>query len=58
LTLGGTSLPVFYAGLAPGEVGVYQINVSIPSSTPTGLSMPLIVSQGGVGQTVGVRVVQ
>ena len=35
--LGGTTLPVDYAGLAPGQVGVYQLNVTVPRSAPQGL---------------------
>ncbi len=47
VTLGGANLTVLYAGLAPGEVGVYQINAVVPSSAPQGLSVPLTISQGG-----------
>jgi len=55
--LGGTQLPVTYAGLAPGQVGVCQINASVPTNTPTGLGMPLLINQGGNTQTVALRVV-
>jgi uncharacterized protein (TIGR03437 family) len=55
--LAGTQLPVSYAGLAPGEVGVCQINATVPRSTPTGLGMPLVISQGGATQTLSLRVV-
>ena len=57
VTLGGVGLNVSYAGLVPGEVGVYQINATVPSSVPLGLSIPLTISQGGPGSTVNVRVV-
>jgi uncharacterized protein (TIGR03437 family) len=58
VTLGGTALSVGYAGLAPGEVGVYQINATVPfKGVPTGLSIPLNISQGGVSTTLTVRVV-
>jgi uncharacterized protein (TIGR03437 family) len=57
VTLGGMNLPVIYAGLAPGEVGVYQMNVSVPGGTPTGLSMPLTINQGSGTITVSMRVV-
>ena len=37
VTLGNTSaFGQLYAGLAPGEVGVCQINVTVPGSTPIG----------------------
>jgi uncharacterized protein (TIGR03437 family) len=58
VTLGGVNLIVGYAGLAPGEVGVYQINVTVPASAPQGLSIPLTISQAGSSQTVTTRVVQ
>jgi uncharacterized protein (TIGR03437 family) len=46
-----------FAGLSPGEVGVYQINVSVPGSAPEGLNIPLTINQGGSTATVGLRVV-
>lgn len=58
ITLGGSNLNVEYAGLAPGEVGVYQINVTVPGDAPQGLNVPLVISQGTISQTVNVRVVQ
>jgi uncharacterized protein (TIGR03437 family) len=59
VTLGGATLSVEYAGLAPDEVGVYQINAIVPSNAPQGLSIPLVVSQSGSTQTVNnLRVVQ
>lgn len=56
--LGGTNLDILYAGLAPGLVGVYQINVHVPPSAPQGLSVPLTISQSGSTHTLNVRVVQ
>jgi uncharacterized protein (TIGR03437 family) len=58
VTLGGANLIVQYAGLAPGEVGVYQINAVVPPSTPQGLNEPLTITQTNGSQTVFVRVVQ
>jgi uncharacterized protein (TIGR03437 family) len=58
ITLGGASLTVVYAGLAPGEVGVYQINAIVPPSAPQGLSVPLVIDQGGPTHTINLRVVQ
>ncbi len=57
LTLGGVQLPVLYFGLAPGLVGVNQINVEVPSNVPDGLSEPLVISQGTSSTTITVRVV-
>jgi uncharacterized protein (TIGR03437 family) len=58
VTLGGVPMQVEFAGLTPGEVGVYQINVRINDRAPLGLSVPLSVSQGSGGTTVSVRVVE
>ena len=57
VTLGGAGMSITYAGLVPGEVGVYQINAVAPSNPPQGLSIPLAISQGGSTTTVNVRVV-
>lgn len=57
VTLGGIALPVSFAGLTPGEIGVYQINVSINRRVPSGLSIPLVVTQAGNSTTANVRVV-
>jgi uncharacterized protein (TIGR03437 family) len=59
VTLGGIRLPVDYAGLAPGSVGVYQINVKVPfNDVPTGMQIPLTIKQGAYETTVSVRVVR
>ena len=57
VSLGGVQIPVAYYGLTPGEVGVYQINAKVPSNIPTGLSIPLSITQGSVTTSVSVRVV-
>ena len=57
VTLNGVGLPVTFAGLASGQIGVFQISVTVPSSVPLGLSVPLTITQGGQSQTVNVRVV-
>jgi uncharacterized protein (TIGR03437 family) len=58
VTLGGTVLPVAFAGLTPGMVGVYQINAKIPfKGVPTGMAVPLTITQDGSSTTVIVRVV-
>jgi uncharacterized protein (TIGR03437 family) len=57
VTLGGVNLPLFYAGLAPGEVGVYQINALVPGWVPVGMRLPLTITQGSVSTTLTVRVI-
>ncbi len=55
--LGGMPLTVLFAGLTPGQVGVYQINVTVPKNAPTGLNVPLNISQGAAATSMNVRVV-
>ena len=57
VTLGGVGLSVDFAGLAPGQVGVYQINVTVPGSVPPGLSVPLVIGQGSGTSSLNLRVV-
>ena len=45
--LNGTELTTSYAGLAPGFIGLYQVNVTVPASTPPGSSIPLTLKVGG-----------
>jgi uncharacterized protein (TIGR03437 family) len=57
IRLGGVAMAVSYAGLAPGEVGVYQINTRAPARAPQGDQVPLSLTQGGITTSVNVRVV-
>jgi len=57
VTLGGVELTVLYSGLAPGLVGVDQINVSVPFNVPTGFAVPLVITEGDVSTTIPERVV-
>lgn len=57
VTIGNTNLPLDFAGMSPGLVGVYQINARVPSGVQTGLSVPLTITQNGMQTTMPVRVV-
>jgi uncharacterized protein (TIGR03437 family) len=57
LRLAGVGLPITYAGLAPGQVGVYQINAQVPWWVPPGMQQALEIVQGGSSTTLLVRVV-
>jgi uncharacterized protein (TIGR03437 family) len=39
--IGGVAVEPAFAGLAPGAVGVYQINAKVPESAPSGSAVPL-----------------
>jgi len=58
VTLSGLTLPLYYAELAPGQVGVYQIKAFVPGWAPTGMQVPLTISQGSASTTVMVRVIR
>ncbi len=46
VTIGGINAQVAFSGLAPGFVGLWQLNVKIPDNAPTGNAVPLIASFG------------
>ncbi|MEO8128202.1 MAG: hypothetical protein ABJF23_24210 [Bryobacteraceae bacterium] len=58
ITVGGVPVSVEFAGLTPGQIGVYQINVRMNSRIPLGLSVPLVISQGAGSTSLQVRVVE
>jgi minor extracellular serine protease Vpr len=47
VTIGGVQAQVTFSGLTPTAIGLYQINVVVPASAPTGLQ-PVVVTIGGV----------
>lgn len=57
VTIGSSQLGLLYYGLAPGLVGVYQINAQVPGNVKSGLSMPLTITQGSFSSSLSVRVV-
>ncbi|MBZ5636030.1 MAG: phosphatase PAP2 family protein [Acidobacteriia bacterium] len=46
--LNGASVPADFAGLSPGLVGLFVVNVKIPDDAPTGDAVSLALSVGGV----------
>jgi uncharacterized protein (TIGR03437 family) len=56
-TVGGLPARILYYGSAPGIVyGVMQVNVEIPANAPSGASVPLQISVGGILTQNGVTV--
>ena len=58
VTIGGQSAPVSFAGLAPGLVGVYQVNAQVPQSLAPGDEVEVVIKQGGAQSntvTIAVR---
>ncbi len=50
----GISAPVAvqYAGLTPGFVGLYQVNVAVPAGLTPGSAVPVVLNQNGVSSNV------
>jgi len=48
VTIGGQAAGVQFSALAPGFVGLYQVNAQINASTPTGTAVPMVMTINGV----------
>jgi len=57
-TIGGQPATVHFAGLAPGFVALYQVNVEIPSNVATGAEVPVVLLQNGVPSNTATMAVQ
>jgi uncharacterized protein (TIGR03437 family) len=57
-SLSGATLPVAFAGLTPGFIGLYQVNLPIPASTPPGLLLTLSLQADNVSSNTVVVAVQ
>jgi uncharacterized protein (TIGR03437 family) len=56
VTFGNSTVPVaaqaVFAGLTPTAVGLYQVNVTIPTNVPIGNSVPLALNIGTISSNV------
>ena len=48
VTIGGMEADVVFSGLAPDFVGLYQVNVQVPSDAPIGDAVEVVITIGGV----------
>jgi uncharacterized protein (TIGR03437 family) len=44
--VGGVAADVSFSGLAPGYVGLYQINAQVPAGLPANSATPVSISYG------------
>jgi uncharacterized protein (TIGR03437 family) len=51
VTVGGKDAQVLFAGLAPGWVALYQVNVLVPPGVTAGPSVPVVVTAAGAAST-------
>jgi len=58
VTIGGVPAAVSYAGLAPGFVGLYQVNAQVPANAPSGTAVPVSVSVSGMASNTVTIAVQ
>jgi len=47
VTIGGVTENAYFSGLAPGFVGLYQVNALVPAGVAAGSAVPLTISVGG-----------
>ena len=52
VNIGGVPATVTYSGLAPGEVGLYQVNAVIPAGAQTGHAVPIFITIGNQNANV------
>lgn len=52
VTINGVNAPVQFSGLAPGFVGLYQVNVAVPGGLTAG-EYDVVLTIGGVASTAG-----
>jgi uncharacterized protein (TIGR03437 family) len=48
VSVAGRPASILYAGLAPGFVGLYQINFTMPAGLPAGVELPVDIEVAGV----------
>jgi len=58
VTIGGQTAEVLFSGLAPGFVGLYQINARVPTGLPAGPQPLIIRGLGTMSQTTATLAIQ
>jgi uncharacterized protein (TIGR03437 family) len=58
VSIGGQAATVSFSGLAPGFVGLYQVNASVPTTLQPGSAVPVVITMGGVASNTATIAVQ
>jgi uncharacterized protein (TIGR03437 family) len=58
VTIGGAPATVQFSGLAPGTVGLYQVNVLVPQNVAYSIAVPVVISIGNVQSNTVTMAVQ
>ena len=58
VSIGGVQTPLSFAGLAPGFVGLYQVNAQIPKGTAASNTVSVVLTQGSVSSNTATIAVQ
>lgn len=58
VTVGGQSAPFMFAGLSPGFVGLYQVNVLLPTGVTPGNAVPVIITTANLNSNTTMIAVQ
>ena len=55
-TIGGNSVPVFYAGRAPGYTGLNQFNIGLPAGIAAGTHQVVVFRAGLASNVVTIEI--
>jgi uncharacterized protein (TIGR03437 family) len=57
VSIGDVSAPIVFSGLAPGFVGLYQVNLQVPDGVPGGSAISLLLQAGAnsIAQSIAVN---
>lgn len=58
VTIGGMTTRVSFAGLTPGFVGLYQVNVEVPPGAPSGAAVAVALTVGGISSNTATVAIQ
>jgi uncharacterized protein (TIGR03437 family) len=56
VTVGGVTAGVAFSGIAPGNAGLYQLNVTVPPGVAAGDDVPVVISMPGSSDTVTIAI--